>query len=97
MIERIKCNEDKLDKIEMVINNLEKAINDFETIQPLINDVNNYYGSREWFSDKENLEKGKIQNIKAGILSEDAVWNLLEKISELNNKINEIKKEIWEK
>lgn len=95
MIERIKNNEDKLDKIEMVINNLEKAINDFETIQPLIKNINKYYGSKEWFNDKEKIEKRKIKNIKAGILSEDTVWNLIEKIRELNNKMNEIKEEIW--
>lgn len=97
MIERIKSNEDKLDKIKLVVNNLERAINDFETIKPLIKDINKYYGSKEWFNDKENLEKGKIKNIKSGILSEDAVWNLIEKISELNNTMNKIKEEIWEK
>ena len=33
--------------------------------------------------DKEAYEKKKIQNIKAGVLSEDAIWNMDEELGDL--------------
>ena len=83
MKKRIEANEEKLDKIINVISKLDNALNDFENIQDSIKEVNKYYGSKEWFEDKEALENGKIQNVKAGILSEDGVWNTNEFIKEL--------------
>lgn len=88
--ERIKLNETKLDEINIVVNNLEKVINDYRNIYKKVIEINMYYGSENWFNDKENYENGKISNIKAGVLSEDGVWNLLEKIKELNEEMNYI-------
>ena len=96
IIKRIKINEEKLDNIKLVVNDLETSINEFENIQETIKEINKYYGSKDWFNDKENFEKGLIKDIKAGILSEDEVWNLLEKVKELNNNLNLIVKKIWE-
>ena len=95
IIKRIKINEEKLDNIKLVVNHLEISINEFENIQETIKEINKYYGSKDWFNDKENFEKGLIKDIKAGILSEDDVWNLLEKVKELNNNLNLIVKKIW--
>lgn len=44
--------------------------------------VNKYYGSKDWFKDKEKHDNGSIV-IKAGVLSEDAVWNMNEDINDL--------------
>ena len=83
MIERIKCNEEKLDKIVSAVRELEMALNNFEEVSEDIKELNEYYGSKEWFEDKEAYECNKIEKIKAGVLSEDAVWNLNEEIREL--------------
>lgn len=90
MIDRIKENEERLDKLLISTKNLENALNDFSMN---INDLallNEYYGSKEWFKDKEKYEKNKISKVKAGVLSEDAVWNLNEDISDLLNVMQEL-------
>ncbi|MBO5178723.1 MAG: DUF4298 domain-containing protein [Clostridia bacterium] len=90
MEERIKENEEKLDKVINVIEKLDSALNDFENIQDNIKEVNRYYGSKEWFEDKEKFENGNILNVKAGVLSEDAIWNTNEIIKELIERMNQI-------
>ena len=83
MIERVTKNEDRLDNIVSCIRNLEKSLEDFNLKRKDINLLNKYYGSKNWFKDKEAYEKGKNSNLKAGVLSEDAVWNMNEDINEL--------------
>ena len=90
MLERIETNEQKLDKIILAIKELENALNTFENVKEDIIDVNMYYGSKEWFEDKEKIEKGKIERVKAGVLSEDAVWNTNEEIAELIGRMKNI-------
>ena len=83
MIERIIKNEERLDNITTSINNLEKALEDFKKNKKDLNLLNKYYGSKNWFNDKDDYESNKIPKIKAGVLSEDAVWNMNEDIKEL--------------
>ena len=49
-----------------------------------------YYGSKNWFHDKDAYENQEISNIKAGVLSEDAVWDLLEEMDETILKMKKI-------
>lgn len=94
IIKRIQENEEKLDKLSEIINNLEISLNEFEQSQSLFKELNEYYGSKEWFEDKETHEIGKIEIVKAGVLSEDAVWNLLMDVKYLMEKIKEISNQI---
>ena len=95
MIERIDENEKRFDNISLVISKLEKELDNFYSKKKTLDLLNNYYGSSEWFLDKELYESGSIPPIKAGVLSEDAIWNLNDKIDELMDKmqfiINEFK------
>ena len=88
MIERIEKNEIRFDKILLNIKELETALNKFKDNQKDLDLLNMYYGSKDWFKDKKLFENNKIKNIKAGVLSEDGVWNMLE---DVNNIINEMK------
>lgn len=81
--DRISKNEERLDNITTSINNLEKSLDKFKNSIKDIKLLNKYYGSKNWFKDKEDYENGKIPKIKAGVLSEDAVWNMNEDISEI--------------
>ncbi len=87
---RIEKNEAKLDKLNDAVFNLDKQLDIFEPLINEFHELNKYYGSKEWFKDKKEFEKGKIKNIKAGVLSEDAVWNLDEKVSGLTARMEEI-------
>ena len=89
---RIEENEQRLDYLNTVILSLDKHLDDFEDIIHEYYTLNDYYGSKEWFKDKDDYEKGKIKNIKAGVLSEDAVWDLDEKTRDLINRMDGIVK-----
>ncbi len=90
MKERIVKNEERLNSALSSIKKLEDALNEFKSNKKNIDLLNKYYGSKNWFKDKEAFEKNKISNIKAGVLSEDAVWNMNEDISELMEEMTKI-------
>ena len=89
MIERINKNESRLDKSLECLEELTTALSNFDASYHEFKLLNRYYGSKNWLKDKENYEKGNIPRIKAGVLSEDSVWNLLE---ELDDTIKEMQK-----
>ena len=82
-IDRIRKNEERLDNINNCIKNVENALEEFKKNKKSINMLNKYYGSNNWFKDKDAFEKNEISNVKAGVLSEDAVWNMNEDINDL--------------
>ena len=90
MIDRISKNEERLDNITLSINELKQALYNFKSNKKDINILNKYYGSKNWFKDKELYENEKIPKIKAGVLSEDAVWNILEEVKELINDMKSV-------
>ena len=96
MKKRIDENEKYLDESLEFIKKLDDVSSSINKIKPKIKKLNEYYSSENWFKDIEELDKEEI-NIKAGVLSEDAVWNMNENLDELlkelQNKINEFIKE----
>ena len=83
MTERISKNEERLDNAIISIKKLSGALENFREQRKNIDLLNKYYGSNSWFKDKEAYEKRKIPRIKAGVLSEDAVWNMLNDIKDI--------------
>lgn len=83
MIKRITKNEERLDNIIQNIKELELALSNFKKNKKDLTLLNKYYGSKSWFKDKEMYESNKISNIKAGVLSEDTVWNMNEDINDI--------------
>ena len=90
MIDRIKKNEERLDNALASIKDLEKSLENFKANKKNIDLLNKYYGSKSWFIDREAFESHKIVNVKAGVLSEDAVWNMNEDIKDLIESMNSI-------
>ena len=83
MIERISKNEERLDKLLLNIKELEKALENFKTSKKDLDLLNKYYDSKNWLKDKDAYENGSIPKIKAGVLSEDAIWNMNEELKDL--------------
>lgn len=83
MIDRINKNEERLDKLLLSVKELEKALENFKASKKDLDLLNKYYESKNWLKDKEAYEKNVIPKVKAGVLSEDAVWNLNEDINDL--------------
>ena len=90
MIERINKNEERLDNTIFCINELKAALGKFKSNKKDLFLLKKYYGSKNWFSDKESFENNSISNVKAGVLSEDGVWNMLDELDELINDMKNI-------
>ena len=83
-IERIQEMESCLDASEKAISELSEALSAFEEVQPMFRRLSDYYGSETWMQDYEDDEAGKLpEGLKRGVLSEDAVYDLLTEHHEL--------------
>lgn len=83
-IERIREMERCLDASENAIRELSEALSSFEEVQPLYRKLSDYYGSDRWMQDYEDDEAGKLpRDLKRGVLSQDAVYDLITKNREL--------------
>ena len=89
-IERITINEKRLDNVLNNIKELDNNLKTFKNNKKNIELLNKYYGSKNWFKDKEDFESNKISNIKAGVLSEDAIWNMSDDIKDILLDMEEI-------
>ena len=87
-IKRIEQMESKLDTSSKTIKNLEKALKEYSKVQEDIRDLAAYYSGNDWKKDFEADEKNKLpKNLKRGVLSEDSIYNLLDKNIEVQRKM----------
>ena len=70
---RITKMEEYLDLTKNTINDINKAIKQLKKNKKKIYELSNYYGSNDWYTDRENYDN----SIKAGILSEDLPYDTL--------------------
>lgn len=91
--DRINKNEKRLDNITVSVKKLEEALCEFKSNIDDIKLLNKYYGSKQWFKDKDDYENDRMPKIKAGVLSEDAVWNINEDISDIIEEMRSIIKD----
>ena len=89
MIDRISKNEERLDNTISCINELKTSLEKFKSNKNNLSLLKKYYSSKNWFKDKEMYENNFL-SIKAGVLSEDAVWNMLDDLDELINDMKEV-------
>ena len=83
-IERIQEMESCLDASEKAIGELSEALSAFEEAQPKYRKLSDYYGGDLWMQDYEDDEAGKLpRDLKRGVLSQDAVYDLLTEYREL--------------
>ena len=83
-IERIQEMEAILDRATRVMDELESKLAEFEALQPDIKKLEKYYTGKAWKSDFKLDEEGKLPPVlKRGVLSEDAVYDLLERNKKL--------------
>ena len=93
-VARIKKMEEKLDKVTPKINNFENALNDLNSAFEDIKSLSDYY-KKEWKEDYEADEQGKIpKDLKRGVLSQDTLYDLLGKLSEMKNDLTELSNKI---
>ncbi|MCR4919229.1 MAG: DUF4298 domain-containing protein [Prevotella sp.] len=76
--ERIREMEQRLDRASAAVMELSAALDSYEAALDGLDQLKSYYGSELWRHDLADDEAGRLpQKLKRGVLSEDAVWNLL--------------------
>lgn len=79
-----------LDRATAVLDALEQKSDEYELLQGDIKILDAYYSSESWKRDLALDEQGKLpMDLKRGVLSEDAIYNLLERNRELLEQIGE--------
>ena len=77
-IARVREMESRLDRSEAAIRALDEALTGYENILDEYRTLEDYYGSFEWRDDFDADEQGLLpEDLKRGVLSEDAVYDLL--------------------
>ncbi len=78
-IERIQKMEERLVRASQVVMKLSAALDDYAGTLEDIRVLESYYGSEEWKKDFADDEDHRLpKDLKRGVLSEDAIWNMLE-------------------
>lgn len=85
-LKRIEHMEKALDEVSAAVRALSEALDNYLVVQEQLWELSDYYGSEQWLRDYDDDCAGKLpQDLKRGVLSEDAVYNLLEE----NERISE--------
>lgn len=76
--EKINKMEKILDSHQELIDKLNTILDEFEASQESYQELREYYASEEYMEDVEKSNNGEIpEEIKCGVLSEDAVFDLI--------------------
>lgn len=85
-LERIKRMERHLDQAAEAVASLRTALERYAAVQPQISELISYYDSGEWLRDHDDDCAGKLpQELKRGVLSQDAVYDLLTELTDLRS------------
>jgi len=86
--QHIYAMENILDKATYMMDTLEKKIAEYEDFQAEIKKLEAYYTSQQWKDDYAMDEAGKFpEKLKRGVISQDGIWNMLERNRELIQRI----------
>lgn len=87
-IERIECMERMLDEVDAATRMLEHAWEAYCAKKPALKALEAYYTGPQWRQDYEDDCAGKLPaKLKRGVLSEDAVYNLLDRCKALESAV----------
>ena len=87
-VERIKTMEQYLNRASQAVMQLSTAIDDYAEVQDALRELRDYYGSDEWKQDFYDDEMSLLPpDLKRGVLSEDGIWNLLEDVRALKDRM----------
>ena len=87
-IQRISEMEERFDRASAAMKLFSSELDKFETMLEDVLMLDKYYGSGNWWQDKTDDETGRLPaDLKRGVLSEDAIWDLLVECGQLNDQI----------
>ena len=83
--DRINEMESILDECVEAVEELQASLEYIERLQEKMGKLFEYYGSKEWYEDREAydaVDPEEQADIKAGVLSEDSVYDLITDVRE---------------
>lgn len=84
-IERIRRMELCFDRLQNAAATNMAAVREDASLNSLLRDLTRYYESGRWMGDYELDEKGLLPpDLKRGILAQDAIYDLLERINDVD-------------
>ena len=87
-IDRIAYMEQILDEATKAVSSLSEVLEKYSAVQDKLQELSAYYSSKQWRQDFDDDSAGKIpHDLKRGVLSEDAVYNLLADVRRLEDLI----------
>ena len=89
-IERIAHMEEILNEASEAASTLLSALERYQALKPRIAELEAYYTSPQWMLDYEDDCAGRLpDSLPRGVLSEDAVYDLLSTLSILKNHLKD--------
>ena len=90
--ERIAYYEKILDRTADAIRNLDAALDEYEAICPLLQELERYYTGPEWKADFDADAAGDLpRDLKRGVLSEDGIDDVLSDFRDLEERLAALK------
>ena len=90
-IERIGDMEEKMDRAWKAVRELQAAIEQFNGVREDVEALSDYYENGCWRQDYEADEAGALpENLKRGVLSQDALYDLLAEYEALEGQFRTI-------
>ncbi len=89
-IDRIQKMEKALNELSASQKSVSEALQNFTKHQEQLSELSEYYGSESFHHDLALDEAGKLPaDLKRGVLSEDAVYDLLTDLKELADELHQ--------
>lgn len=77
-LDRIQHMEQNLDEVTEAVRTLSHALDCYTAVRPQLQELSTYYSSKAWLEDYDADCAGLLPpNLKRGVLSQDAVYDLL--------------------
>lgn len=84
LLNRIEDMNERMEKAREILDQLEKAVSEYNSIKEDIRILQEYMGSGRWQLDFEADEAGQVPDyVPRGVLSEDGLYNFLERKDEI--------------
>lgn len=91
MERRMDEGQAALDALEAALDSLDAALDGYEAARPELTALAEYYDGGDWRCDYEADEAGKLPaGLKRGVLSQDALFDLLTKQKELEERLRKL-------
>ncbi len=88
MIKRIKEMEARMNRASLCLKNLEEALDQYEAVREDLRILSEYYAGPLWRQDFEADEAHLLpEDLPRGVLSEDGIYDLLQKYDELKQRL----------